>query len=236
MSTLAYSPHPAFGQPHALGARLRRQAGPLAAIVLAHALFFYMVYSGLLHRLVQVALPAAVMVSFVDTPASSAPPAAPKLVALATLAPPALPQITPVAIALPDAIALPAVAASSAVAAVAAPAAAADPAPQRAAPAAVAAPSAPRLLATGVEYLLAPQPVYPQMSRRMGEQGKVVLRILVSAKGLPDQVSVETSSGFSRLDDAARQAALRAQFKPHLEDGRPVAVFIIVPLSFSLAG
>ena len=233
MSTLAYSPHPAFGQPHALAERLRSQAGPLAAIVLLHAAFFYMIYSGLMHRIVSAAMPVAVMVTFVDTPAAATPPAAPKLAALVPLAPPALPQVTPVAIALPDAPSVPASASVAAPVAVAV--AAADKAPQPAAPAAVAAPSAPRLLATGVEYLQAPQPVYPQMSRRMGEQGKVVLRILVSAKGLPDQVSVETSSGFSRLDDAARQAALRAQFKPHLEDGKPVPVFIIVPLSFSLA-
>jgi protein TonB len=69
----------------------------------------------------------------------------------------------------------------------------------------------------------------------MGEQGKVVLRILVNEKGLPDQVHVQTSSGFARLDEAGRQAALRALFKPYMEDGRPVAVFVIVPLNFTLA-
>ena len=96
-------------------------------------------------------------------------------------------------------------------------------------------PAAPRTITSGVEYLRAPQPEYPALSKRMGEQGKVVLRILVNEKGLPDQVLVQTSSGFARLDEAGRQAALRALFKPHLEDGRPVAVFVIVPLNFQLA-
>ncbi|MFZ3290481.1 MAG: energy transducer TonB, partial [Telluria sp.] len=101
--------------------------------------------------------------------------------------------------------------------------------------AAAAPPAAPRTITSGVEYIHAPQPVYPQLSRRMGEQGKVILRILVNEKGLPDQVLVQTSSGSARLDEAGRQAALRALFKPYLEDGRAVAVFVIVPLNFQLA-
>ncbi len=86
-----------------------------------------------------------------------------------------------------------------------------------------------------MQYILAPQPVYPQMSKRMGEQGKVVLRILVNENGKPDQVTVQTSSGSARLDEAGRQAALRALFKPHMEDGRAVSVYAIVPLVFTLA-
>jgi protein TonB len=61
------------------------------------------------------------------------------------------------------------------------------------------------------------------------------LRILVNEKGQPEQVLVQTSSGSARLDEAGRQAALRALFKPHIEDGRAVAVFVIVPLNFQLA-
>ncbi|MDQ2989085.1 MAG: energy transducer TonB, partial [Pseudomonadota bacterium] len=105
-------------------------------------------------------------------------------------------------------------------------------APAAAPPAPVA---GPRTITSGVEYIRAPQPDYPALSKRMGEQGKVVLRILVNEKGLPDQVTVQTSSGFARLDEAGRQAALRALFKPHMEDGRPVAVFVIVPLNFQMA-
>jgi protein TonB len=72
------------------------------------------------------------------------------------------------------------------------------------------------------------------MSKRMGEQGKVVLRILVNEKGHPDQVQIQTSSGFARLDEAGRQAGLRAVFKPRLEDGRPVSVYVLIPVNFQL--
>ena len=72
------------------------------------------------------------------------------------------------------------------------------------------------------------------MSKRMREEGKVMLRILVNEKGRPEKVEIQKSSGFSRLDDAARQAALGAVFKPYMEDGRPVSVYAIVPINFSI--
>ena len=68
----------------------------------------------------------------------------------------------------------------------------------------------------------------------MGEEGKVMLRVLVSDSGRPEKVDVQKSSGFARLDEAARQAAMRAMFKPHLEDGRPVAVYALIPINFSI--
>lgn len=68
----------------------------------------------------------------------------------------------------------------------------------------------------------------------MREEGKVLLRILVNEKGHPERVEIHKPSGFARLDEAARQAAMRALFKPYLEDGRPAAVFALVPIIFSL--
>lgn len=68
----------------------------------------------------------------------------------------------------------------------------------------------------------------------MGEEGKVMLRVLVNEKGRPERVEVQKTSGSPRLDEAARQAAMRAVFKPHMEDGRPVAVFAIIPIRFQL--
>jgi protein TonB len=210
--------------------RLRAKLGPLALIVVAHALLFYAIYSGLLHRVVKHALPREVYVSFVSPPPPApAPPVAPPTVQLSAPPPVVTPPPPAIAIAPSErAITMPPPAAAPAQKAASAPLLAAAPA--------VPAPSAgPRTITSGVQYLQAPQPVYPPMSRRMGEQGKVVLRVLVSEKGKPDQVLVQTSSGFARLDEAGRQAALRALFKPHLEDGRPVAVFVIVPLNFQLA-
>jgi protein TonB len=239
MSTLSYSPFPAFGAPGATLQRLRAQFGPLALIVAAHALLIYGIYSGLLHRAVKIAMPAEVFVSFIATPPAPVAELVP-LAEVQTLPPPAItPPPTIVTIApLQGAISAPAptaeVAEKSVPAAVAA-VAAAPAGPAAAPPAPPAPPAGPRILTSGVEYLKPPQPEYPPQSKRMGEQGKVVLRVLVNEQGLPDQVLVQTSSGFARLDEAGRQAALRALFKPHQEDGRPVPVFVIVPLSFHLA-
>lgn len=109
-------------------------------------------------------------------------------------------------------------------------------------PQAAAAPAAPSLLpepvapktVSGVEYVEPPQPAYPPIAKRMGEEGKVMLRVLVSERGRPEKVDVQMSSGYARLDEAARQAALRAVFKPHLEDGQAVAVYALIPINFSI--
>jgi protein TonB len=230
MSALSHSPDHSFGAPRAGTGRGSARLVPLALIAVAHALVFYGFYSGLVHRVVESALPHEVIVSFVaPPPPKPAPP--PPLVPVQTLPPPAI-HVPPVVVnvAPPErAISVPPPAAAAS-AEKAAPVQVAA-----AAPAAPAPPAGPRTISSGVEYLQAPQPEYPALSKRMGEQGKVVLRILVNEKGLPDQVQVQRSSGFARLDEAGRQAALRALFKPHMEGGRAVAVFVIVPLNFTLA-
>ncbi len=211
-----------------LAGLLPSNAGPLAAIVLAHLLLFYAFYSGMMRKVAQVALPQAIFVTFVAPPAT--PPA--ELPKLAPLVPPAMPVTAPpppVAPAIENPITPPATA-------TVAPSVAATPAPVAApAPAAPAINSAPRLMTSNVEYIQAPQLVYPPASKRMNEQGKVVLRVLVNEKGQPAQVAVQSSSGFPRLDEAGRQATLRAVFKPHLEEGRAIAVYVDVVLNFQLA-
>ena len=224
MSTMSFSTSPYAASP-TLPATLRARIKPFALILAAHLLFFYAAYSGLLHRAVEAALPQAVYVTFVAPPEQHTPP------------PPAAPQQTMIAPYTPPLPAIsiaplePAITVQPTVAAVVdkTPAVA----PVIAAPAPVS--IGPRTITSGVEYLQAPQPVYPAMSRRMGEQGKVVLRVLVNEKGLAEQASVQTSSGSARLDEAGRQAALRALFKPHVEDGRAVPVYVIIPLSFQLS-
>jgi periplasmic protein TonB len=213
----------------ALVDRLRAKFGPLATVIALHAALFYLLSSGLLDRVAQVALPQAVYVSFVTPPPppKAPPPAAPKTVSLApppTVAPPPpVVQIAPVqnTITLPPPA--PAAAPEKAAVVVAAVAPAAPPS------------TGPKTVTSDVEYIQPPQPVYPAQSKRLGEQGKVVLRVLVNEKGQADQVIVQSSSGSARLDEAGRQAALRARFKPYVENGHPVAVFVIVPLNFELA-
>lgn len=94
-------------------------------------------------------------------------------------------------------------------------------------------PPLPKII-SGVEYLKAPEPDYPPLAKRMGEEGRVTLRVLVNEKGNPVQVNVQQTSGSSRLDEEARQAILRSQFKPHMEDGKAITVYTIVPITFHL--
>ncbi len=107
-------------------------------------------------------------------------------------------------------------------------------APGPAASSASSTPAQPRTVTSGVEYLQPPRPEYPALSRRMGEEGTVMLRILINERGRAERADIHKSSGVPRLDDAARQAALRAVFKPYTENGRPVPVYAILPISFQL--
>lgn len=70
----------------------------------------------------------------------------------------------------------------------------------------------PPAVVASVEYLRAPAPAYPAESSRRRERGTVLLRVLVDAQGRPAQVLVERSSGYARLDDAARSAVEDALF------------------------
>ncbi len=84
-------------------------------------------------------------------------------------------------------------------------------------------------------YLDNPAPSYPPLSRRAGEQGRVLLRVHVTADGLADDVQVRESSGFARLDTAAQETVRRWRFVPARQGDRQVAAWVIVPINFALA-
>ncbi|WP_347248979.1 energy transducer TonB [Zoogloea sp.] len=97
---------------------------------------------------------------------------------------------------------------------------------------AVVATTAPRFDAA---YLSNPVPEYPRLSRRMGEEGRVMLRVLVGADGKPMEVSIAKSSGYTRLDDVARETVLRSwRFIPARQGDQAVAGTVRVPIDFSL--
>lgn len=239
----AISPYPAIPTIHSLSVTLRpvvRRLLPLAVIILLHLGFFYALLNGLLKK-PTLLVPKEVLVHFITPEAKPAaqpmqPQPKPKPTPPKTL--PVIKQPVP----KPRPVAPPVNPAPSEQAITAPPSppqsmpaqpAAAEPQPAVSAPApAPAAP--PPTISSGVEYLRPPQPEYPLLSRRKGEEGKVVLRALINLKGRPDQVEIQTSSGSTRLDEAARQAVQRAVFKPHLENGNPVMVYAIVPIKFQL--
>lgn len=84
-------------------------------------------------------------------------------------------------------------------------------------------------------YLNNPAPAYPAMSIRLREQGTVMLLVLVSAGGSAEQVQVEQSSGFARLDAAAVEVVKRRwRFVPARQGEQAVAAWVRIPLSFEL--
>lgn len=85
------------------------------------------------------------------------------------------------------------------------------------------------------DYLQNPRPAYPPMSRRLGEEGRVVLRVRVSSQGLPLAIEIKESSGFSRLDEAARNAVERWRFVPARQGTDAIEASVLVPLNFTLS-
>jgi protein TonB len=104
--------------------------------------------------------------------------------------------------------------------------------PQQAAPAAPAAPKT--VSASQLGYVVPPNPIYPARSRKAGEQGNVMIRVLIDVTGRPAQVSLQTSSGHPELDQSALSAVRAAQFRPYAEGGLTQAVWVLVPINFVL--
>ncbi|MCD0245747.1 energy transducer TonB [Xanthomonas melonis] len=111
--------------------------------------------------------------------------------------------------------------------------AAADPVAETAPVAAT--PSSGPVEAGQLQYLSSPAPSYPAAALRAGQQGTVLLRVLVGTDGRPTEVSVQTSSGHRVLDLAARSQVLRSwRFQPAMQNGQAVQAYGLVPVSFSL--
>ena len=86
------------------------------------------------------------------------------------------------------------------------------------------------------DYLDNPAPRYPPLSRRMGEQGRVLLRVHVAAGGGAMEVTLHKSSGFERLDRAALETVKQWKFVPARQGDKPVSAWVIVPIQFNLKG
>jgi periplasmic protein TonB len=115
----------------------------------------------------------------------------------------------------------------------------ADPAPLRtitalAMPEPIAAPPQIEMPSSDAAYLQNPTPVYPAISRRMGEQGKVVIRVLIDVDGTAQQAQVQQSSSFARLDQAALTTVARWRYVPGKRAGVPEAMWFNVPINFVL--
>ena len=83
-------------------------------------------------------------------------------------------------------------------------------------------------------YGINPKPVYPQLAVSRGWEGKVLLRVSVSAEGVPLSVAIHQSSGHESLDDSAVEAVEKWKFIPAKKGDKAVSCNVIVPINFSL--
>jgi protein TonB len=81
-------------------------------------------------------------------------------------------------------------------------------------------------------YLANPRPAYPSQSMALGEKGRVMLRVKVSESGLPLEIELAHSSGYRRLDDAAKKAVERWKFVPGRRGDTAIVMSAMVPVDF----
>jgi TonB family protein len=79
-----------------------------------------------------------------------------------------------------------------------------------------------------------PPPEYPSISRRKGERGTVTLLVEIRADGQVSAVSVNTSSGYKNLDEAALSAVRTWKYTPATTNGKPHASHMLQKLIFEI--
>ncbi|MBA4114696.1 MAG: energy transducer TonB [Verminephrobacter sp.] len=226
-----------FAQPRGLS----RNALIAIGVVLLHVGALWALQTGLLRRAVEIIVPATLLTEYVSPPApvtqAAPPPPAPapkpqRPTQVKAPAPRPAPEPLPIADTTPSPNAI-TVSPAKADPEPPAPITAAGPATPTSAPPAPAAPKI-ELPSSNAAYLQNPAPAYPAISKRMGEQGKVVLRVFISTDGLPQKIEINQSSGFDRLDRQAQDTVLRWKFVPGKRNGVPEAMWYLVPINFVL--
>jgi periplasmic protein TonB len=224
--------------------KLNRNVAVAASVVLFHLAALWALQAGLWHRAVEVVVPVAILTEMVtpllppraDTPRPPQPaPKPPEPVKRPPLKKPVERQPpAPRPTAIPEVRPAP-----SAVTGVPAPQPVAPPAaapvgPEQGANSGPAAPPTMELPSSGAEFLRNPPLVFPPMSKRLGEQGKVVVRVLIGADGTPQQAALKRSSGYDRLDQAAIDYVMKCRYVAGRIAGVPQAMWYDAPVNFVL--
>ena len=87
---------------------------------------------------------------------------------------------------------------------------------------------------TDAGFFSNPKPPYPAVSRRMSEEGTVLLSVHIQADGRVDEVKLKRSSGFPRLDDSAMKTVRHWRYVPAKRNGKPIPYWYAQPIRFSL--
>jgi len=90
------------------------------------------------------------------------------------------------------------------------------------------------LIQARVKYRRNPSPEYPEDARRRNQEGVVLVKVVVNARGRVDTLELEHSSGYASLDEAALKAVRRWEFDPARRGGAAVVSTVTVPVRFRL--
>lgn len=250
MALMTAAPHPlASGHPPlglsagsikaAVKSPLSRNTVIALTVLLLHVGVIWALQSGLLMRVAEIVVPVEILARMVE------PPVAPVTPKVEPVSPTPKPAQAPV---------------KAPVKAPTAPApqplAIADPTPAPNAPLGVIAPPQPpapneavgtgsiatgpalssvvQLPSSNADYLQNPPPPYPPISRRLNEQGRSTIRVLIGADGLPQRAEIAKSSGFERLDQAAMATVMRWRYVPGKRGGVPESMWFNVPINWIL--
>jgi protein TonB len=195
----------------------------LIVVILIHVIVGYGFYSGLASRLVQTIIPP-VEIAQIDKPkdVDKPPPPPPKLEEIKPYVPP--PEFVDIQQQQEPTNAIATVTAVQQ-APVAAPVVAAPPPTPHATTNIAMDPRHP--LKIGEDY-------YPDASKRANEEGRCIVQMTVGADGTIKNESIQTSSGFPRLDEACLKGVHGQRMKPATEDGKPVEKTVSIPIVWKL--
>lgn len=216
-----------------------RSGASITATVLLHVILAFLFMLGLMEHSITPPEAPPVLVEFMQsqpTPKTSEQPVAkpipvpPRPQPVAAPAPSPQPQPSPSKVSAPTEVVQ-----AAPVAPVSAPTTPTPPAPPAPAPAPVVTAPSKTEVSIPASYSASNQkPIYPNMSKRLGEQGTVVLRVLVKADGSAGEVEVKSSSSYPRLDQAAVEAVKTWRFNSAKIDGKAIDEWYQVPIPFKL--
>lgn len=206
-----------------------------ASVVIFHVAALWALQNGLLRRAAEHVVPAELLTRIIEIEppkvAAPPPPLAPKPAPKTAKLPP-----PPMPVAIRD----PAPAPNAPTGVVEPqPPAPAVLAPVAPAPAPPAPPAPARLVEITqgeTEYIRPPRPAYPALSKRSGEAGVVIIAVYYSSTGHAKRAEVFKSSGFERLDRAARDAVMASQVTPFRRAGvnEDTQFLLKAPINFVL--
>lgn len=206
-------------------------------VLVFHVALLWAMQCGLLMRAVDLVMPVQLLSEFIEPPAPKVtpPPPLPQAPVKSRIVKAPIPHLPPPPQALAIVDNAPPPDARLVVASLPVPlapiAVAPDPAAATPAPPAQASVELP---SSDADYLQNSRPVYPPISKRLGEQGQVVHSVMIGVDGLPLSARLLKSSGFDRLDQAALIAVMRWRYTPGKRNGVPTAMSFNVPINWVL--